>query len=304
MNFQITSQEAYNEAYQLSVENPEKFWSEIASHFQWRKPFEKTLNWNFEEPKVEWFVGGKLNITENCLDRHLDLRGNKIALVWEPNDPKELSLRFTYRELHAHVCRMANILKNMGVKKGDRVCIYLPMIPELAFATLACARIGAVHSVVFAGFSAHAVADRINDAQCSFVITSDGLNRGAKQIPVKSVVDEALEHCPSVSKMLVVNRLNWPVEMQTGRDFWYHNELQQASDFCPAEEMDSEDMLFILYTSGSTGKPKGVVHTCGGYMVYAGYTFANIFQYKESEVFWCTADIGWVTGHTLSLIHI
>lgn len=299
--FQITSIEEYNEAYTQSVAQPADFWNHIASHYNWRKPWTKTLEWNFEEPRVRWFEGGKLNITENCLDRHLEQRGNKIALIWEPNDPKEMSLRFTYRELHAHVCRMANILKNLGVKKGDRVCIYLPMIPELAFAVLACARIGAIHSVVFAGFSANSVADRINDSTCAFVITSDGLNRGAKQIPVKSVVDEALETCPSVQKVLVVNRLNWPINMKTGRDVWYHNELMHATEQCAAEEMDSEDELFILYTSGSTGKPKGVVHTCGGYMVYAGYTFANVFQYRESDIFWCTADVGWVTGHSYIL---
>jgi acetyl-CoA synthetase len=298
MTFQITSVEEYKEIYAKSVEKPEEFWAEIANHYHWKKKWDKILEWNFTEPNVKWFIGGKLNITENCLDRHLEQRGNKTALVWEPNDTKESSLHFTYRELHSHVCRMANVLKNMGVKKGDRVCIYLPMIPELAFATLACARIGAIHSVVFAGFSANSVADRINDSECSHVITSDGLNRGAKQIPVKSVVDEALENCPSVQKVLVVNRLNWPVNMMTGRDVWYHNELMHCTDQCAAEEMDSEDELFILYTSGSTGKPKGVVHTCGGYMVYAGYSFANVFQYKENDVYWCTADIGWITGHS------
>jgi len=298
MTFQITSVEEYKEVYAKSVEKPEEFWAEIADHYHWKRKWEKTLEWNFTEPNVKWFIGGKLNITENCLDRHLEQRRNKTALVWEPNDTKESSLHFTYRELHSHVCRMANVLKNMGVKKGDRVCIYLPMIPELAFATLACARIGAIHSVVFAGFSANSVADRINDSECSHVITSDGLNRGAKQIPVKSVVDEALENCPSVQKVLVVNRLNWPVNMMTGRDVWYHNELMHCTDQCAAEEMDSEDELFILYTSGSTGKPKGVVHTCGGYMVYAGYSFANVFQYKENDVYWCTADIGWITGHS------
>lgn len=301
MNFQISTEEEYKEAYAQSVEHPEKFWDEIAGHYHWHQPWHKTLEWNFEEPKVKWFMGAKLNITENCLDRHLENRGNKIALIWEPNDPKESALRFTYRELHAHVCRMANVLKNLGVKKGDRVCIYLPMIPELSFAVLACARIGAIHSVVFAGFSANSVADRINDSSCAFVITSDGLNRGAKQIPVKSVVDEALETCESVQKVLVVNRLNWPIHMKTGRDVWYHEEVLHATEQCAAEVMDSEDELFILYTSGSTGKPKGVVHTCGGYMVYAGYTFANVFQYREDEIFWCTADIGWVTGHSYIL---
>jgi acetyl-CoA synthetase len=301
MSFQIKTNEAYEIAYKKSVNEPEAFWNEIAGHYQWRKPWEKTLEWNFEEPQVKWFINGKLNITENCLDRHLEQRGNKLALIWEPNDPKEKAIRYTYRELYQNVNRMANVLKNIGVQKGDRVCIYLPMIPELAFATLACARIGAIHSVVFAGFSANSVADRINDSQCKFVITSDGLNRGPKQIPTKSVVDEALEHCTSVEKMLVVDRLGWPVNMVAGRDVWYHEEVAKVSDQCEAEEMDSEDPLFILYTSGSTGKPKGVVHTCGGYMVYAGYSFANVFQYKESDIYWCTADVGWITGHTYIL---
>lgn len=298
MKFTIETRDQYSSEFERSIQSPESFWDEIASHYHWRKKWDKTLEWNFDEPKVKWFINGKLNITESCLDRHIEERGNKVALIWESNDPKEASLRFTYRELLANVNRMANILKNLGVKKGDRVCIYMPMIPELTFAVLACARIGAIHSVVFAGFSANAVADRINDSLCSHVITADGLNRGAKQIPVKAVVDEALEHCPSVKKVLVVNRLNWPIHMEEGRDHWYHNELKTVSDECPAEEMDSEDELFILYTSGSTGKPKGVVHTCGGYMVYAGYSFANVFQYRENEIFWCTADIGWVTGHS------
>jgi acetyl-CoA synthetase len=298
MSYRITTFEEYEAAYKESVDNPEGFWDAIADNFTWQSRWDKTLEWNFTEPSIKWFDGGKLNITENCLDRHLATRGNKIALVWEPNDPKELSIRYTYRELHENVCRMANVLKNMGVKKGDRVCIYMPMIPELTFAVLACARIGAVHSVVFAGFSAASIADRINDSLCEYVLTSDALSRGNKQIPVKAVVDEALETCPSVKKTLVVNRLNWPVHMEAGRDYWYHDEVQAVSGVCDAEVMDAEDMLFILYTSGSTGKPKGVVHTCGGYMVYAGYSFANVFQYNESDVFWCTADIGWVTGHT------
>lgn len=300
-NFRIQNLSDYESSYRESVEQPEAFWDSIANNYQWQKPWDKTLEWNFETPDIKWFLNGKLNITENCLDRHLDQRGNKIALIWEANDPKEASLRFTYRELHQKVCRMANILKELGVKKGDRVCIYLPMIPELAFATLACARIGAVHSVVFAGFSVNALADRIQDSGCEVIITSDGLNRGAKQIPVKSVVDEAVALCPDVKKVLVVNRINWPVHMEEGRDFWYHEMLTHVGDSCPAETMDSEDNLFILYTSGSTGKPKGVVHTCGGYMVYAGYSFQNVFQYNESDVYWCTADIGWVTGHTYIL---
>jgi acetyl-CoA synthetase len=301
MNFQITSEAEYQAAYKKSVDQPEAFWDEIASNFHWREKWHTTLKWNFETPDVRWFDGAKLNITENCLDRHLEQRGNKIALIWEPNDPKERALRYTYRELYQNVNKMANILKNMGVKKGDRVCIYLPMIPELSFTVLACARIGAIHSVVFAGFSANSVADRINDSQCSVVVTSDGLNRGAKQIPVKSVVDEALEHCPSVEKVLVVDRLGWPVNMHTGRDFWYHEELKTVSDQCEPTIVEAEDPLFILYTSGSTGKPKGVVHSTAGYMVYAGYSFANVFQYKESDIYWCTADIGWITGHTYIL---
>ncbi|HEY1046510.1 MAG TPA: acetate--CoA ligase [Bacteroidia bacterium] len=300
-NFRILSKSDYEQSYSESIQNPEVFWDGIAENFQWRKRWDKTLEWNFEQPDVKWFINGKMNITENCLDRHLEQRGNKIALIWEPNDPKEMSIRYTYRELFRNVSRMANILKELGVKKGDRVCIYLPMIPELAFAVLACARIGAVHSVVFAGFSVNALADRIQDSGCEVVITSDGLNRGAKQIPVKSVVDEAVALCSSVKKVLVVNRLNWPVNMVEGRDHWYHDMLTHVGDNCQAEEMDSEDNLFILYTSGSTGKPKGVVHTCGGYMVYTGYTFANVFQYNESDVYWCTADVGWITGHSYIL---
>jgi acetyl-CoA synthetase len=294
----ITSFEEYQQQYQQSVEDPEQFWADVAENFVWQKKWDKVLEWNFDEPKVKWFINGKLNITENCLDRHLEKRGNKLALIWEPNDPKERYVRFTYREVHERVCLLANVLKNNGVKKGDRVCIYLPMIPELMFAVLACARIGAVHSVVFAGFSAASIADRINDSACNVVITSDGLNRGAKQIPVKRVVDEALETAPSVKKVIVVERLGWAVNMMEGRDVWLHEELEKATKNCPAEEMDAEDLLFILYTSGSTGKPKGVVHTCGGYMVYTDYTFRNVFQYDESDIYWCTADVGWITGHS------
>jgi len=298
MNFQLQTNEEYLSAYAKSVEQPELFWEEIASHFDWRKKWDKTLVWNFDKPDIQWFINGKLNITENCLDRHLAEKGNKIALIWEANDIKEKSVSFTYRELYREVNKMANILSNMGVKKGDRVCIYLPMIPELTFAVLACARIGAIHSVVFAGFSANSIADRINDSTCKIVITSDGMNRGAKQIPVKAVVDEAVELCSSIEKILVVNRLGWPVHMKLGRDSWYHEEVQLVNGEFKAVEMDSEDPLFILYTSGSTGKPKGVVHSSGGYMVYAGYTFSNVFQYKANDIYWCTADIGWITGHT------
>lgn len=298
MAFRITSFDAYQKEYQKSVENPEAFWDEIAATYTWQKPWEKTLEWNFETPDVKWFVGGKLNITENCLDRHLETRGTQTALIWEPNDPKERALKWSYKQLHQKVCEMANILKRNGIQKGDRVCIYMPMIPELMLATLACARIGAVHSVVFAGFSAQALADRINDSSCKMVITSDGLYRGSKEVPVKRIVDEALEDCESIEKVLVVERTQWEVNMKEGRDVWYHQELERVDSDCPAEPMDSEDLLFILYTSGSTGKPKGVVHTCGGYMVYAGYSFQNVFQYEEKDVYWCTADIGWITGHS------
>jgi len=296
--FRINSFEEYEEQYKLSTERPEDFWGQIASNYQWQKPWDKTLEWEFDSPDVKWFLNAKLNITENCLDRHLEKRGNKLALIWEPNDPKERFVRMTYRELHEEVCRTANVLKKHGLGKGDRVAIYMPMIPELTIAVLACARIGAVHSVVFAGFSAHALADRINDSSCKMVITADGIYRGAKEIPCKGVVDEALKSCTSVETVLVTERTRWNVQMKEGRDYWMHEELLEVDRFCPAEPMDSEDMLFILYTSGSTGKPKGVVHTCGGYMVYAGYSFANVFQYDESDVYWCTADIGWITGHS------
>ncbi len=294
----IKTWEDYEKAYARSVNDPEGFWGDIAGEFVWRKKWNTALQWNFDEPKIEWFKGAKLNITENCLDRHLSTRGNKLALIWEPNEPKEKFIRLTYRELLEKVCQFANVLKKNGAKKGDRICIYMPMVPELEIAVLACARIGAVHSVIFAGFSANAIADRVNDAQASMILTSDGLYRGNKEIPVKRVVDEALEHCTSVKKVIVVERTQWAVHMEPGRDVWYHDEVATVDKVCPAEEMDAEDMLFILYTSGSTGKPKGVVHTCGGYMVYTAYTFQNVFQVEESDVFWCTADVGWVTGHS------
>jgi acetyl-CoA synthetase len=301
MDFLINSMSEYKTAYRKSVEDPKGFWSEIAGHYQWMQTWDKTLEWDFDKPEIKWFVNGKLNITENCLDRHLRTRGNKLALIWEPNDPKERFVRLTYKELHERVCMYANVLKKNGAKKGDRIAIYMPMIPELAIAVLACARIGAIHSVVFAGFSASALADRINDAQAKLVLTSDGLYRGAKEIPVKRIVDEALKDCTSVERVIVTERTQWAVNMEEGRDVWLHDELTTVNKDCPAEPMDSEDMLFILYTSGSTGKPKGVVHTCGGYMVYAGYSFKNVFQYRESDIFWCTADIGWITGHTYIL---
>jgi len=288
----------YQTAYQKSVEDPEAFWAEIAQNFLWRKPWTKTLQWNFTEPNVKWFIGGKLNITENCLDRHLAQRGDQPAIIWEPNDPHEAGVTLTYRMLHDQVCRFANVLKRNGVVKGDRVCIYMPMVPELAIAVLACARIGAIHSVVFGGFSAQSIADRINDAQCKVVVTADGAYRGNKEIPLKSTVDDALIGCPSVERVIVMTRTRTPVSMLKGRDVWWEQEIKQVTADCPAEEMDAEDMLFILYTSGSTGKPKGVVHTCGGYMVYAAYSFQNVFQYEPGQTHFCTADIGWITGHS------
>ena len=297
----IRSLEGYHEAYHLSIHHPAEFWASVAEPFTWRRKWDTVVDSDMPAGRNEWFAGARLNITENCLDRHLATRGNKLALIWEPNDPKERHLRLTYRELYQHVCQFANVLMNNGVEKGDRVCLYMPMIPELAIAVLACARIGAVHSVIFAGFSATAIADRVNDAQASVVITADGLNRGTKQIPVKRVVDEALETCPSVRKVVVVEHVGWPVQMEEDRDVWYHEEANNAAKTCPAEEMKAEDPLFILYTSGSTGKPKGVVHSTAGYMVWADYTFRNVFQVEENDVYWCTADIGWVTGHSYLL---
>ncbi len=300
--YQIGSLEEYHSAYRKSIEDPEGFWGEIASHFQWRKKWDKVLDWNFTEPKINWFLGARLNITENCLDRHLVERADTPAIIWEPNDPSEQSRTITYRELHHKVCQFANVLKNNQVKKGDRVCIYMPMVPELAIAILACARIGAIHSVVFGGFSAQSISDRIQDAQCALVITADGGFRGNKEIPLKSVIDNALIACPSVKKVIVLSRTRIPVSMISGRDLWWEEEIKKVeaagNPDCPAESMDAEDMLFILYTSGSTGKPKGVVHTCGGYMVYTNYSFVNVFQYRPGEIFFCTADIGWITGHS------
>ncbi len=298
MDLRIRSFEEYQQKYAKSVSNPESFWDEIAKTFQWLKPYDTVCEWDFEGPDVQWFKGGKVNITENALDRHLERRGNKLALIWEPNDPKDRFVRLTYRELHEKVCEFSNALKAQGIEKGDRIVIYMPMVPELAIAVLACARIGAVHSVVFAGFSAHAMADRINDAQAKMVITADGLNRGAKQVPLKRVVDEALQSCDSIERVIVFNCLDWSPNMAEGRDIWWHEAIDGMPKECPAEEMDSEDMLFILYTSGSTGKPKGVVHTHGGYMVYTAYSFQNVFQPSESDIYWCTADVGWITGHS------
>ena len=302
MSLKISSFEEYERVYKQSVDQPEQFWDGIANTFLWKKKWDKTLEWNFKEPNVKWFPGAKLNITENCLDRHLEKSGDKPAIIWEPNDPNEDHRVLTYRQLHEKVCQFANVLKNNSVKKGDRICIYMPMVPELAIAVLACARIGAIHSVVFGGFSAQSIADRILDATCSLVITADGGFRGAKDIPLKTVIDDALVQCPSVKKVIVLTRSRTAVSMIKGRDVWWEDEVKkvetQGNPTFAAEEMDAEDMLFILYTSGSTGKPKGVVHTCGGYMVYAGYTFANVFQYNPGEVYFCTADIGWITGHS------
>ncbi len=302
MGLQIKSFEEYHEVYNYSVNQPEKFWAEIAGNFLWRKKWDTVLDWDFKEPKIKWFSGAKLNITENCLDRHLDTLGDQPAIIWEPNDPEEHHRTLTYKQLHQKVCQFSHVLQNNGVKKGDRICIYMPMVPELAIAVLACARVGAIHSVVFGGFSAQSIADRIIDAECSLVITADGGFRGNKEIPLKTVIDDALVQCKSVKKVIVLTRSRTPVSMIKGRDVWWEDEIKKVetnglTDF-PAVEMDAEDMLFILYTSGSTGKPKGVVHTCGGYMVYTGYTFANVFQYQTGEVHFCTADIGWITGHS------
>ncbi|SDL41494.1 acetate--CoA ligase [Kriegella aquimaris] len=298
-NYHIKHLEEYFQVYRKSVRNPEGFWEEIAEeHFVWRKKWNNVLSWDFSKPEIKWFEGAKLNITENCIDRHLPTRGEKTAILFEPNDPNEEAEHITYRQLHERVCRMANVLKDNGIKKGDRVCIYLPMIPELAISLLACARIGAIHSVVFAGFSAHALSTRINDSDCKLVLTSDGSFRGNKTIDLKGIVDKALDDCPGVHTVLVAKRIDSEIKMKEGRDKWLQPLLDDAYADCVAEIMDAEDPLFILYTSGSTGKPKGMVHTTGGYMVYTAYTFKNIFQYREDDVYWCTADIGWITGHS------
>lgn len=302
MNFQLKSFDEYQEAYKRSVEEPEAFWGDVADHFFWKRKWNNVLKWNFKDPDIKWFEGAKLNITENCLDRHIYKLGDQPAIIWEPNDPNEAHRVLTYKQLLQKVEQFANVLKNNNIRKGDRVCIYLPMVPELVIAVLACARIGAIHNVVFGGFSARSIADRINDAECKLVITSDGGFRGQKVLELKSIVDDALMQCDSVEKVIVLTRTRTPVSMIKGRDVWWEDEIKkvetQGNPACPAEEMDAEDTLFILYTSGSTGKPKGVVHTTAGYMVYTGYTFANTFQYKPGEVYFCTADIGWITGHS------
>lgn len=300
--YQIKSFEEYQRVYKESVENPEAFWASVADNFVWRKKWDKVLDWNFTEPKNEWFKGGKLNITENCLDRHLEERGNVPAIIWESNDPHEKQRVLTYSVLHKRVCQFAQVLLNNGVKKGDRVCVYMGMIPELAIAILACARIGAIHSVIFGGFSAQSIADRLYDAQSEFIITCDGAFRGGKDIPLKSVIDDALIGNRTVKKVIVYTRTRTPISMIKGRDVWWEDEMRHVEEMgireIEAVEMDAEDPLFILYTSGSTGKPKGVVHACAGYMVYTNYTFVNIFNYQPGQIHFCTADIGWITGHS------
>ena len=287
----------YNDLYNKSLSNPENFWSEIASTFSWRNKWTKTLEYDFNKPEFKWFLNGKLNITENCLDRHVQSNPNKTAILFEPNDPNEAAQKISYKELHRRVCVFANVLKSKSIKKGDRVCIYMPMVPELTVAVLACARIGAVHSVVFAGFSATALAARIKDSKCKVLLTADGSFRGSKVIDLKSIVDEALLDCNSITSTIILKRIGSKIKMNINES-WWHEEIKNVSDYCIAEEMDSEDMLFILYTSGSTGKPKGMVHSCGGYMVYSSYTFLNVFQYSPNDIYWCTADIGWITGHS------
>jgi acetyl-CoA synthetase len=301
-NYHIKHLEEYFQIYRKSVRNPEAFWAEVAEeHFVWRKKWDKVLEFDFEKPEFKWFQGAKLNITENCIDKHLLTKSDIPAIIFEPNDSDEPSQTITYGDLHKRVNQMANVLKNKGITKGDRVCIYLPMIPELAISVLACARIGAIHSVVFAGFSSSAVATRINDSDCKMVITSDGSYRGKKILDLKSIVDESLDSCHSVSTVLVVKRTGNTIPMKEGRDFWLAPLLETSSTDCPIEIMNAEDPLFILYTSGSTGKPKGMVHTTAGYMVYSAYSFKNVFQYQSGDIYWCTADIGWITGHSYIL---
>ena len=300
--YQIKTLEQYHAVYKKSIEDPVAFWGDIAMHFRWKKHFDKVIEWDFNEPKIAWFKGGKMNITENCLDRWAEIQPNTPAIIWESNDPEEQQRTISYKELLFKVNQFSNVLKNNGAKKGDRICVYMPMVPELAIAILACARIGAIHSVVFGGFSAQSIADRINDAECNIVITADGGYRGNKEIPLKSVMDEALTQCSSVQKVIVLTRTQTPVSMLKGKEVWWEDEIKKVetagNPFFEAEPMNSEDELFILYTSGSTGKPKGVVHTCAGYMIYTNYTFVNVFQYQPGDIHFCTADIGWITGHS------
>ena len=303
--YQISNLEEYHQAYQKSIKQPAQFWEEIAQNFIWKKKWDSVLEWNFKDPKIEWFKGAQLNITENCLDRHLNKFGNQAAIIWEPNNPDEQSRKLTYNDLYKKVCQFSHVLKNNGVKKGDTVCIYMGMIPELAIAVLSCARIGAIHSVVFGGFSAQSISDRLHDAKSELVITCDGAFRGQKNIPLKSVIDEALISCPFVKRVIVYSRTQIPLNMIEGRDTWWEEEIKKIEtkncNIFEAEVMEAEDPLFILYTSGSTGKPKGVVHSTAGYMIYTNYTFINTFQYQTNDIFFCTADIGWVTGHSYLL---
>ena len=294
----INSFKEYKNQVKESLEFPEKFWSEKANNFKWYKTWDKVLEWDFTKPEVKWFKGGQLNITENCLDRHLNKRANQIAIKWVPNNPNDSAINITYSQLHEKVCQFSNVLLNNRVNKVDRVCLYMPMVPELTIAVLACARIGAIHSVVFAGFSAKSLSDRINDADCKLLITADGGFRGEKITPLKDISDEAMISTPTIQACIVLKRTNSRVKMQKNRDLWWHDEMQKASLSNVPEKMDSEDPLFILYTSGSTGKPKGIVHTTAGYMIYAEYSFKNVFQYNEGDMYWCTADIGWITGHS------
>ncbi len=294
----IRSQTDYEKTYRDSIENPERFWGDVANDFVWRRKWDTVLHWDFHKPEAAWFVGAKLNITENILDRHLPHRENQTAIIWEPNNPNDEPKHITYGELKRQVCRVGNMLRKKGIRKGDRVCIYMPMVPELVYAILGCARVGAVHSVVFAGFSAGSLVDRITDSGCKMVLTADGAFRGDKKIDLKSIVDEALAQCPTVEHVVVLERTGSKPPMKAGRDTSWQDEISGQDEHCEPEIMDAEDMLFILYTSGSTGKPKGMVHTCGGYMVYTNYTFRTVFQYREGQVYWCTADIGWITGHS------
>ena len=298
MKNKISSFKEYKEEYKKSIQNPELFWAEKAKQFCWQKKWDTVLTWDFNKPEIKWFDGGKLNITNNCLDRHLKNYADKIAIKWIPNNPVEDTINISYSQLHRQVCKFSNVLKKNNIKVGDRICIYMPMVPELVIAVLACARIGAIHSVVFAGFSASSLKERINDASCSLLITSDGGFRGDKIIPLKNISDEAMKETPSIKKCIVLKRTNSKVRMHKERDIWWHEEMLSASEKFNAETMNSEDTLFILYTSGSTGKPKGILHTVAGYMIYTSYTFKNVFQYDEQDIYWCTADIGWITGHS------